>query len=134
MIVRPFPQPLAGEEPDHERWTALRAEMARQAGIVIFLGGLKPVSGSQVVADGVLKEFEVAKEAGAFLLPIGSTGGAAKQIADDLLGSSIPWKGVNAARPSDQELAILSNATTPTESLLKVVREILQRLAKPRED
>ena len=134
LIVRPFPQPLAGEEPDRERWAALRAEMARQAGIVIFLGGSKLVSGSPVVADGVLKEFEVAKEAGAFLLPIGSTGGAARQIADDLLGSSIPWEGVNAARPSDHELAILSSAATPAESLLKVVREILQRLAKPRDD
>lgn len=134
LIVRPFPQPLADEEPNRERWTALRAEMARQAGIVIFLGGAKFEGGSQIVADGVLKEFEAAREAGAFMLPIGATGGAAEQIAQDLTGSAIPSQGASAARPTDEELAVLSNPATTPDKLLKLVREILQRLAKPRDD
>ena len=116
------------------RLPALRAEMARQAGIVIFLGGAKLEGGSQIVADGVLKEFEVAREAGAFMLPIGAAGGAAEQIAQDLTRSAIPSQGASAARPTDEELAVLSNPATTPDKLLKLVREILQRLAKPRDD
>lgn len=45
LIARPFPQPLPGKAADRDQWRALRAELARHAGIVMFLAGLKSEAG-----------------------------------------------------------------------------------------
>ena len=87
LIARPFPQPLEGRLPDQSQWAALRTEMARIAGAIIFIGGLKLEAGSFIDAEGVRSELEVARAAGAFCLPIGSTGGTARRIAEEMLGS-----------------------------------------------
>jgi Sir2- and TIR-associating SLOG family len=81
LIARPFPQPLSGKEPDSEQWSMLRAELGRLSGIVIFVGGQKIVDGQLVEADGVNTERDAADQNGAFLLPIGATGGASRRIA-----------------------------------------------------
>lgn len=86
--------------------------------------------GQQVIADSVLEEYEMAKGAGAFILPVGATGGAAKQIADQLLGSDIPSSGSGAQRPTDKEIVALSEALASTEELLALINRILGRLAK----
>lgn len=130
LIARPFPQPMAGRPPDQAQWTALRTELARQSGIVIFLGGAKMDSGRQVVASGVLEEFELARASGAFLLPVGATGGAAKQIADELLGSALPSTGFGAQRPVDKEIAALSDPTAEPSAIVTLIADILQRLKK----
>ena len=93
LIARPFPQPLKGGEPDAARWTTLRQELARQAGVIIFIGGGKFDGEAIVPADGVLEEYAIAKDAGAFLLPIGASGGAAKEIAELLLESDVAFSG-----------------------------------------
>ncbi|WP_240655039.1 SIR2 family protein [Croceicoccus ponticola] len=63
LIARPFPQPILGAAPDQAQWASLRAELARIAGVVVFVGGMKidPASGAQVVAGGVFEEFEAAR-------------------------------------------------------------------------
>jgi hypothetical protein len=78
LIVRPFPQPLHGEEPNRKHWELLRTELGRLSGIAIFVGGQKLDGGKLVDADGVLAECEIATKNGSFLLPIGATGGAAR--------------------------------------------------------
>lgn len=130
LIVRPFPQPIGDAAPDKAQWTALRTEMARQAGIVIFLGGAKMEGDNLVAAGGVIEEFEAAKAVGAFLLPVGATGGAARVISEALLGSDMPWQGVDAARPADEELTALSDEAAQPADLLKVIAAILGRLAR----
>lgn len=132
LLVRAFPQPLAGGSADKVQWTALRQELARLSGIVIFVGGAKADHGVLVTAGGVLEEYALAKEAGAFLLPIGATGGAARQIAIDLQGSAVASTGPQAQRPTDGELAALSDASSSTSHLVAQITSILQRLAKPR--
>lgn len=131
LIARPFPQPITGEQAPDAQWTALRRELARQAGIVIFLGGAKAKDGKLIPASGVLEEFSLAEAAGAFLLPIAVTGGAAKEIADRLLGSSLPATGANATRPTDAELRQLSDPSVPHDTLVKNIFDILKRIAKP---
>ena len=87
LIARPFPQPLAGIPPDREQWAALRREMARLSGAVVFVGGAN-LSGGQITnAEGVRAEFDAARNAGAFVLPIGSTGGMAREIAEELIAA-----------------------------------------------
>lgn len=64
--------------------------MISQAGICIFICGLKAAPGTKpaapLIADGVLEEFESAKRLKRVLVPIGATGGAAKEIWDHVAG------------------------------------------------
>ena len=130
LVARPFPQPLVGQAPDKAQWTALRSELARLAGVVIFIGGVKIEDGKPVIAGGVLEEFDLAKGAGAFLLPIGSVGGTALEIAQQMTGSDLPSEGAAAIRPTDAELKQLSDSAAPVETLVKCVADILTRLSK----
>jgi len=132
LIVRAFPQPLGGSPPDKVQWTQLRSELARQSGIAIFLGGLKLENGKRIVAGGVLEEYNLAREAGAFLLPIAATGGAAAKIAGELRGSSLATSGALAQRPTDEELDDLANEKASANQLRSVVATILKRLEKAR--
>jgi hypothetical protein len=132
LIARPFPQPLQGQEPDQAQWSALRKEVARLSGTIIFIGGLKFVDDvSLESADGVVAEMEVGKSVGSFLLPIGSTGGAALDIVKLLKGSAIPAHGPEAQRPEDEELDALVSQEDPN-SAVKVVMEVLKRVQKER--
>jgi hypothetical protein len=135
LIARPFPQPLAGAQPnnDNEEWAALRLELARQAGIAIFIGGAKLAGDKLEVAQGVEQEFEVAKAEGVFLLPIGASGGAAQKISDLLLGSELSSSGLDAVRPTDKELKVLSapvllDNKEGRRKLVSLVFEIIGRI------
>lgn len=130
LIARPFPQPLAGKPADHAQWTALREELARLSGAVVFVGGAKVVGGKVVVADGVLQEADLAEAAGAFLLPIGATGGAAKVITDRLLGSALATVGQDAMRPTDDELRALDDNSADASKLVDTVVAVLTRVGK----
>ncbi|MRH00685.1 SIR2 family protein [Xanthomonas sontii] len=133
LIARPFPQPLAGAQPNEAEWAALRVELARQAGIAVFIGGAKLIDGALEVAHGVEQEFRVAKDAGVFLLPVGSTGAAAKKISDYLLGSGLASSGQNAQRPTDDELNALSDRSLLANkegrhNLVSLVFKIVDRI------
>ncbi|WP_210385532.1 SIR2 family protein [Brucella anthropi] len=132
LIARPFPQPIPGAAPDRAQWTALRAELSRIAGVVVFVGGIKidPDTGAAIMAGGVLDEFEAAKAADSFVIPIGSTGGAASQISDSLIGSAIDATGRNAMRPTDEELTELARADVSVAEIVKLVSSILTRIDK----
>lgn len=135
LTARPFPQPLEGEAPDKAHWTALRTELANRAGVVIFVGGLKVDASGLVEAPGVLEEYELAKETGAFLLPIAATGYAAQSISNTLKGSTLLAAGNKAQRPTDAELEALSDPAllandSGRDQLLDVVFAILARISK----
>ena len=130
LVARPFPLPLAGAEPDAAKWTALRKELARQAGGIIFIGGAKREGGTLVTAGGVIEEYEAAREVGAFLLPIGATGGAAQEIAEKLIGSDVEATGTKAMRPTDDELQILLNPQTERKAVLECIDAVVTRLTK----
>jgi hypothetical protein len=87
----------------------LRKELARLAGRCHLCGGAKLESGKETMADGAIEEFELAKRAGAFLLPIAATGGAAKNISDKLIGS-----GLSATGPTQWGLPTMNFASYPT--------------------
>lgn len=130
LVVRPFPQPVGDAEPDRQHWAELRSELARLAGIVVFVGGAKIESGGLVSATGVLEERALADDRGAFLLPVGATGGAASVIADELLTSALPSTGSNARRPTDDELRTLSDASATPDQLADAVLKIVKRISR----
>ncbi len=91
---------------------------------------IDPASGAQVVAGGVFEEFEAAKAADCFVLPIGSTGGAAAEIAEKLIGSEIDASEHGAMRPTDDELKELARADITVAEIVKLVANILTRIEK----
>ncbi|MCY1557174.1 hypothetical protein D9M68_940030 [compost metagenome] len=87
------------------------------------------------VAQGVKQEFEVAKDAGVFLLPVGASGGAAQKISDLLSGSELSSSGQGAVRPTDKELKALSapgllDSKEGRQKLVSLVFEIIDRIAR----
>lgn len=130
LVARPFPQPLGGTVPDPARWTALRQELARQAGVVVFIGGGKFDGETIVAAEGALEEYAIARDASAFLLPLGASGGAAKEIAELLIGSDVAFAGPDAARPTDDDLRLLLDPATERKAILDCVEAIVDRLDK----
>ena len=80
----PFPQHDDGEKSLAKRWTENREQMISESGICIFIFGNKLVNGEVVLASGMMEEFRIAKERGKVIIPIGSTGFAAKEIFDEM--------------------------------------------------
>lgn len=80
LSLYPFPQIEGGEKSLTERWTENRNMMISNSGICIFMFGNKVENGENVIADGMLEEFEIAKKLGKIIIPIGNTAEAANEI------------------------------------------------------
>jgi len=76
LLLRPFPQ---GEE-FKKQWADYRKDMISYSGISIFIFGNKIEDGKIVYADGVEKEFEIAKSQNCLLIPIGATGYKSREL------------------------------------------------------
>lgn len=127
LVSRPFPQPLDGKEPDQKQWAMLRAELGRLSGVALFIGGQKVLDGRLVDADGVFAERAIAETNGAFILPIGATGGASRRIAESLIGAGA--SAVSSQRPSDTELRALLDETKSTSEIVGIAKTVLKRIA-----
>lgn len=82
LCLRPFPQVQSGGVSLPELWQAYREEMIGQAGIAVFIFGDKKKDSTIIPADGMVKEFEIAKNLGKMIIPVASTGRAASIIYD----------------------------------------------------
>ncbi|MBV5304340.1 MAG: SIR2 family protein [Chlorobium sp.] len=80
LVLRPFPQQVFGSTDLKDVWCRYRKDMISYAGIAIFLFGNKTQDGVTVKSNGMQQEFDIAKEAGLVLLPVGATG----YISEDL--------------------------------------------------
>ena len=127
LIARPFPQPLAGREPDTQQWAMLREELARLSGLVVFVGGLKMTDGKAVDAEGVYDELTAATNRNAFLLPIGATGGTSAKIAQNLLTTRTRARAAPLF-PSEDELKALLDQTKSPSELVALTLSIIKRV------
>ncbi|KJS18752.1 MAG: hypothetical protein VR72_21275 [Clostridiaceae bacterium BRH_c20a] len=84
LCLRPFPQIQSGTKSLKELWEEYRQEMIEHSGIAVFIFGNKETQDGVVLANGMIREFEIAKEKQKYIIPIGSTGYAAKQILDEV--------------------------------------------------
>jgi hypothetical protein len=87
LVMRPFPQQHQDKSQLHELWEAYRQDMTNYAGISLFLFGNKLDGDDVVVANGMLREFEIAKDKGHVLIPIGATGYAAKSLWEQVFNN-----------------------------------------------
>jgi len=84
LVMRPFPQPQPGQEDMGKLWSNYRHDMISRSGIALFLFGNKLDNENVVPSNGMRSEFEIAKENGLFLLPVGKTGYVAKELWDEV--------------------------------------------------
>lgn len=80
LLLRPFPQTSVGNQNLPALWSEYRKDMLSFSGIALFVFGNKLEGDSLVLSNGMREEFEIAKEKGLFLLPVGSTGYMAKEL------------------------------------------------------
>lgn len=79
LLLRPFPQ-QAGKMDLKLLWKKYREDMISYAGIAIFLFGNKLIDGKLVLSDGMREEYEIAKNLGVAVIPVGATGYIAKDL------------------------------------------------------
>lgn len=84
LCLRPFPQGIKDENERKLKWKKYREDILSENGVAIFLSGNKKVEGSKSIADGCLQEYEIAKQNKCMIIPIGTTGDAARYIYDDI--------------------------------------------------
>lgn len=130
LLMRPFPQSIV-EGDIQELWKKYREDMISRAGISIFMFGNKEKNGESIEADGVYKEFVIAKEKGNIIVPIGTTGWIAEKI----------WNEVNQHYNEfydDKNTELkelfqeLNNKNLTIERLIEAIVEFIKRIEKGR--
>lgn len=108
ILIYPFPKAYYGihsedRSPElEEHFEHYREKMIDKCGVAFFLfGNKRDKAGNPIVADGVIKEFEIAHKQGKYVFPIGSTGWASKILADRVLSS---YADYNKTSPEVEKL------------------------------
>jgi len=121
LYLRPFPQgtPLGFDEATFRR--RYREDMIQQAGICIFIGGMRQGAGGLEIAGGVLDEYEIAKGLGKVIIPVAATGGAAAEIWKRLKAD----RGAKTARIPEKIFKRLGNVDATVDVILAAIVEAL---------
>jgi hypothetical protein len=82
ITLRPFPQGVVDPE---LRWNSYRRDMMKGAGVAVLIFGNRGVAGSTELAAGVELEFEIARELGLKVVPVGATGSMAQRLHERVL-------------------------------------------------
>lgn len=126
LVLRPFPQ---ADDPNQlaSLWEDYRQEIVSQAGIALFLFGNKEENRQVIPAQGILAEFEIARNQGAVVLPIGATGSAAEGLAKLVI--SDPERFVSELDRNERgTLAELARHTNDLRSLIAPIIELIRKL------
>lgn len=129
LIVKPFPQFSTGGKDLPELWKEYRENMISLAGIsVILFGNKKATDGSLIPADGLFKEFEIAKALNLIPIPVGATGYMAKKIADQILAD--PDKFYTGNENIIPLVTELNDPALEPESIIKKIIKIINLINK----
>lgn len=128
LIMKPFPQFKTGDKELHDLWEEYRQRMIRLAGIAIFIFGNKLDKGKVILANGVRREFEIAKQHGLVPIPVSATGYVAKELFDEISQDFNIYAGNEKIIPLVQELSQL-NQNEADEIIRKIV-EIIKGVNK----
>lgn len=126
LVLRPFPQSTSSEAERKQVWEAYRQELVSHAGVALFIFGNKLVDGSVEQADGVIREFEIAKEQGLIVLPLGATGSTALTLAKKALADP----GSNLAGVDADSLRLLEELSAHEENLNQLVPKVVALVGK----
>lgn len=123
LFMRPFPQDI----PDPQSyWPQYRREIISMTGISIFLLGNKidKDTGHLINSSGVEAEYNISKENGNILIPVGATGYMAKDLCD----RQIQDANDTNCLPTKEELIELNNDGLNLEELHNLIMNIIIKL------
>lgn len=123
LIIRAFPFQDKNRDDYDTLVKEYRTGIFQQAGIALFLFGNKPSSDGIAEAAGVLQEFELAVQAGCYIIPLGSTGFATGKIYKQTYAAAERYPYL------DDYWSDLSGCTDP-EQLSSQILNILSRIKK----
>lgn len=123
LIMKPFPQFKTGDKELADLWEEYRQRMIRLAGIAIFIFGNKlNEDGNNTLANGIRREFEIARQHGLIPIPVPATGYMAKEIFDEISKDfKTIYAGNDAIIPLIKDLATFSHSDTD-----KIIRKIIE--------
>ncbi|MFC7439686.1 SIR2 family protein [Laceyella putida] len=126
LLMRPLPRFATQEESLTERWEKYRKDLIQEAGIAIFIFGNKIQDNQLVNSPGVKREFEIAKEKGLKLIPIGVTGYRSRELWEEVMRNFEVYYSDFAALK--EQFAKLGNGNLKSEEVIQAVIEILDVL------
>ncbi|PAJ85270.1 SIR2 family protein [Burkholderia ubonensis] len=125
LVLRPFPQTQSGTRPLRELWREYRHTMIDHAGIAIFLFGNKLQGDAVVESGGMREEFDIAREKGVFVIPIGITGSITRKLWEDVLAGFDPTKHQNGTQILPL-LQALGDDKTDLDAAMGIVLKLLK--------
>ncbi|RCU42833.1 hypothetical protein EIZ47_08405 [Chryseobacterium lacus] len=128
LIMKPFPQFESGNKKLPELWKEYRQNMISQCGLCIFIFGNKNDKGEIINADGVIKEFEIAKQNQCICIPIGTTQYASKIIFEEI--SKNPENYYDNYEAIFPFIVKLNDTSLSLDEILKVIQELLNKIKK----
>lgn len=123
LQVRPFPRDIADPVQRAAIWRKYREDLLSLPGIALFFLGNKIEDGKLVSADGVRKEFDIARAQGVEVLPVGATGSMAATLAGELLAAPTGQSSVllDAVKALNEPVDDLSKLLQPTINALRAL-------------
>lgn len=128
LVLRPFPIGISDPKARDETFTRYRVELIAQAGIAVFVMGNKNVGGKVVTADGMRREFEIAKEKGLYLIPIGASGFMSAELWTEVM-DEFDRRFPAAKPPVKKSLERLGKPTDEPQTLLAPLIDLIDKLA-----
>jgi hypothetical protein len=127
LILRPFPQKKTGHKELNVLWEEYRQEMISEAGIAIFLFGNKESNGNVVNANGAKREFEIAKDKGLKLIPVGATGYIAEELWM-LINKDFDSYFPKAKQTLKRNFKVIGDSNNSSSKLITAVLNIIDEL------
>ena len=85
LSIHPFPYISSSKKIEKESlYRQIRENILQNTQIMIIIGGNKMENGVKCISDGVLMEYEIAKDKNQLIIPIAATGGAAEVVWDEM--------------------------------------------------
>ena len=107
-------------------WGNYRSDIISQAGIVIFIFGNKLEDISVREADGMLKEFEIAKSHQALLIPVGASGYTSEKLWKNVVEHYDDYFENREKFPLFEQLGHPCNGAHDVDALINVILQIAQ--------
>jgi len=129
LMLRPFPIGITDLAARQKTFGRYREELIAQAGIAVFIMGNKEVGGKIVTADGMRAEFNLAKERGLYLIPVGASGSMSQELWNEVTGNfgTLFPRNAKAIRPL---LDAIGSPTSSPADLLPPLLKLIDLLSK----
>ena len=106
---------------NHESKEVMRNDIYCRNGVTIFLFGNQFYDGVLKPSKGVLRDYERAKAQGMYLIPVGSTDGASKEIFKDIVAHIEEYPYLK------DSIYVLEHSTNPDE-LVHTILNIISKI------